>query len=119
MSTDNTPLKDMLSSPTEWTAREENNLRLETCEMGPFRVIIMQAAIVSLEISYIWAVVDNRDNKYVAHGMHKTSVAAALIGGADEAAKAVQECRDKALAELKRVYEDWMTEQILLGGNGE
>ena len=91
---------------------------MEIADMGPFRAILMQAAVVSMEISYIWAVLDQRTNTCVSQGMHKTSVAAALIGGPEDAMRAVQECREKAEVDLKRIYEDWEVEQIVLGGDG-
>ena len=90
---------------------------MDIAEKGPFRALIMQAAIASMEISYIWAVLDMRDNKCLRQGTHKMTIAASLIVGANGAQDLITECRFKAEVELNKLFEDFLVDTMILGGD--
>lgn len=84
--------------------------------LGPFTVLIIRQAIVSLSLDFIIAVIDDtgtmvaRDTKSITHIMMLVDVKKEDI---------MVEVIDAAALKLISVYEDWAADQIILGGNGE
>ncbi len=85
--------------------------------LGPFTVLIVQQAVISLSLDFIIAVIDDkgdlvaRDTKSITHQL--------TLMGKTKPEDIMVEVADAAALKLIEVYEDWAADQIILGGNGE
>jgi len=107
-----------LSSDIEWKTVHNEGISYEFADMGPFRALLIKAATTDLNLNFAWQVLDMRNNKQLFGSVARVSHIMTLVQPSLEPTT-VADCKLKAMEYLNKTYEDYMIEQIVLGGNSE